>query len=122
MQHSVILLTGPSGSGKSSLGERIARNRGWVHISEDDLWVPHGHSDRPRTPQVHARVFRESVERIRDAVGKGQNVVFDFLVYEKPPDSILHYQGALEGSRIPHMTRVLKPSAEEILERQRVRG
>ncbi len=41
----VVILAGPSGSGKSHLAERL----GWTVLRLDDFYHPHHHSDLPRS-------------------------------------------------------------------------
>lgn len=119
----VILLIGPAGSGKTSLGRRIAEVDGWVHICEDDVWSEIGHPPHElRTPGGQALVHTKVGERIRRAYDDGLNVLLEFLVYENPPIRITHYQDFLSAQAIPFETRVIRPSLEKILERQSIRG
>ena len=119
----VILLVGPAGSGKTTLGSRIAENKGWVHISEDDVWNEIGHpSHALRTDAGQQVVHAKAEEKIMNAIDAGLNVVFDFLVYEDPPVRIHAYEEALRRRKVPFVTRVLRPPVDSILERQRARG
>jgi adenylate kinase family enzyme len=119
----VILLIGPSGSGKTSMGKRIARNKGWKHVSEDKVWDEIDHPPHTyRTPREQAIVFPLSVEHIMRWIKKGNNVVFEFLVFDNPPTPITWYQKALKKEKVKVITRVLRPSIEELLRRQKVRG
>src|SRR4030095_9733127 len=109
----VILLIGPAGSGKTSIGRQIAEHSRWVHVSEDDIWGEMGHpSHETRTEQgqqlVHARVH----ERICRSLDAGLNVVLEFLVYENPPIRLAEYQDFLWSRGVPFVTRVLRPSVE----------
>jgi len=118
----VILLVGPAGSGKTTLGSRIAENKGWVHISEDNIWNEIGHPPHAlRTDAGQQVVHARADEKIRNALDAGLNVVFDFLVYEDPPLRIDAYEDSLRRSGLPFVTRVLRPSVDSILERRRAR-
>ena len=114
---------GPAGAGKTSLGRRIARNPGWVHVSEDDIWGEIGHPSRePRTDAGQERVHALAHRYIEAELREGRRVVFDFLVYENPPRRLADYQAHLARRRIRFATRVLRPTVDAVLERQRARG
>ena len=119
----VILLIGPAGSGKTTLGRLVAENERWIHLSEDDLWTEIGHpSHLPRDGAGQDRVHAQVHQRIEASERDRRNVLFEFLVYEDPPFRIEDYQRFLANRGIPFVTRVLRPTVETILERQRVRG
>ncbi len=119
----VILLVGPAGSGKTAIGEHVAEHGGWVHVSEDDIWGEIGHpSHEPRTEAGQRLVHARARERMGKSLDAGLNVVFEFLVYENPPARISDYQDFLRSRGTRFVTRILRPSVESILERQRVRG
>jgi predicted kinase len=119
----VILLVGPAGSGKTTLGRRIAEHARWVHISEDDIWDESGHpAHEPRTEQGQQLVHTRVHEQIGRSLNAGLNVILEFLVYENPPLRLTEYQNFLLSHGIPFVTRVLRPSVACILDRQRARG
>lgn len=118
----VLLLIGPAGAGKTSLGRRIAQNAGWVHISEDDVWVETKQNHSHRTPEGRAVVEPRAVALITAALKDGKNVVFDFLVYQDPPVNLTAYQALLKEAGAPVVTRILRPTADAVLARKQQRG
>ena len=120
----VILIAGPAGSGKTSLAKRVAEVQGWVHISEDRVWdelkyPPHmGRSSDDKENKVQPR----ALEHIKAALRQGKSVVFEFIVYETPPQPILRYQTELRALGVPFVMKVLRPTVEQILDRKAARG
>jgi len=115
----VILLVGPGGAGKTSIGRRIAQEQGWCHIAEDTIWdeLPRDPFS-PRTDSEKAAVQRRVVELIQEHIRHNSNVAVDFILYETPPQPITYYQTELARLEIEVITRVLCPSVETIMERQ----
>jgi len=121
----VILLAGPGGAGKTSTAARIAQHPDWEHLSEDEYWV-RIKKGRPwgelRTPEEELLVQDEVVRRVIELVARKKNVVLEFILYEDPPRPLLNYQNALRLREIPSTTRILRPSADEVIRRMTIRG
>lgn len=119
----VLLLVGPGGAGKTSMGQRIGSEPGWCHIAEDKVW-----DELPRDPfsartdEEKSDVQRRVVQLISDRVSMGVSVVLDFILYEIPPQPILFYQAEITKLKVEVVTRVLCPRVEIILERQAARA
>lgn len=120
----VILLTGPSGAGKTSTAERIAQHPDWEQVSEDGYWVEikEGHPWERRTLEEERIVQDKVMRRVIELVAGKRNVVLEFLLYEDPPHPLLNYQSGLTSQGIPFTTRILSPSADEVLRRMKMRG
>ena len=119
----VILITGPAGSGKTSLAERIAQNENWIHVSEDLHWVEikKGHpTGEGRTPEEQRIVQPAVVLQIRDVLSKGNSVVLEFINYENPPRPLIYYHQELRKVNI--LVKVLCPSEKVIMARKKIRG
>ncbi|MFN5062686.1 MAG: AAA family ATPase [Pseudomonadota bacterium] len=122
-EQKVILVAGPAGSGKTSMGRRIGSEDGWFHLSEDRVW-----DELPRDPHT-ARTEAEKVivqakaiEYIKAELRKGRSVILEFIVYDNPPQPIAFYQAQLARLGVPVHIRVLRPAIDEILLRQDTRG
>ena len=121
----VLLLAGPGGAGKTSTAARIARHPDWEQVSEDDYWVKikEGHPwGELRTPKEERIVQDEVVRRVIELVAGKRNVVLEFIIYEDPPHPLLNYRNVLTSLGIPFITRILSPSADEVLRRMKMRG
>src|SRR5215216_2326798 len=119
----VLLIAGPAGSGKSTMGARIGRIEGWSHLSEDCVWnelprEPH----TARTEEEKAVVQQRTLGYVQMELRKGKSVVLEFIVYENPPQPILFYRSELEKCKAPVQIKVLRPSLQDILARQELRA
>lgn len=119
----VLLIAGPAGSGKTTMGERIGRVDGWTHISEDRVWNelprdPH----TMRTEEEKAVVQQRTLGYVQSELRKGKSVVLEFIVYDQPPQPIIFYRNELEKLKVPVHIKVLRPSLQDILARQEFRA
>ena len=120
-----ILITGPAGSGKTSLAERIAQNESWIHVSEDLHWVEikKGHpAGGDRTPEEQSIVQPAVVLQMRDLLSKGNSVVLEFINYENPPKPLIYYYEELGKVQCNILVKVLRPSEKVIMARKKIRG
>ena len=121
----VILITGPAGSGKTSLAERIAQNENWIHVSEDLHWVEikQGHpAGELRTPEEQRIVQPAVVLQIRELLSKGNSAVLEFINYENPPRPLIYYYEVLGKVQCNILVKVLRPSEKVIMARKKIRG
>lgn len=119
----VLLIAGPAGAGKTSMGRRVAESSDWYHLPEDRVWdqlprQPH----IPRTDEEKAIVQARALGYIEAQLKDGKSVVVDFIVYEDPPQPIIFYREALSQLGVPVHIKVLRPSVDELIRRQALRA
>lgn len=117
----ILLITGPAGSGKTTLAEFASKKLGWTKISEDDFWVKHSWSGI-RTDEQEATVQQEVINELLTIVDRNESVVLEFILYKKPPNPLSNYQDQLKKNGIRFKTVALKPSIESIKKRLIHRG
>jgi len=117
-----LLITGPAGSGKSTLGQYIAEQLGWTYISEDEYWINNGWGNGLRSPKREKTVQNQFRSVVMSEIHQGHGIVLEFILYKQPPNPLTAYQEMLSESSIKFGTLVLKPSVDEIMSRVVRRG
>lgn len=117
----VVLVTGPAGSGKTTLATHLADRLGWLAVGEDEYWVRHGWSGR-RTAEQEAALQEEVGRGVLAALARGQGVVLEFILYAPAPNPLTAYRRLLDEAGVGHATIVLAPPVDAILDRMRSRG
>jgi adenylate kinase family enzyme len=117
-----LLITGPTGSGKSTLGQHIAGRNGWVYLSEDDYWAKNGWRDELRGEEQEREIQQQVFGDLLSATKAGKSVVLEFILYKQSPNPLTAYQERLTEHAIKFGTIALRPSLDTILERVKERG
>ncbi len=126
MEGRALILTGACGSGKTTVAELLASKKGWVRVSEDEVWHEQfgrnrgafgSWEHRRKRHQVHHRVFAS----VREAVALGKAVVIDATVHESPPESFREYRTFFRRHHIAWRVCVLHPNLEVAIARDAAR-
>jgi deoxyadenosine/deoxycytidine kinase len=118
----VLLITGPMGSGKSSLAEYLSEQLGWDRLSEDAYWVENGWGSERRSPAQEQLVQRQVVLDLLAICGLGRSAVLEFILYSDPPNPLTAYEKALTDHFVAVDVVVMKPTVPTILRRIATRG
>jgi len=121
----IILISGPAGSGKTTMALRIAKEPTWRAISEDEAWIEikKGHPvGELRTEAEEAIVQKRTLDTIVATLADGSNAVLEFILYRNPPTPILFYKDELEKKGVEVIIRLLKPHPDVIWNRKVTRG
>ncbi len=117
----VLLITGPAASGKTTLAAVVAELPGWVRISEDDYWARHKWHGL-RTEEQETTVQKEVMQDLRKLVDQGQNVALEFILYKTPPNPLTKYIASLRKTNTTLNVVVLKPDLSTIVAQMHQRG
>ncbi|MBO7743356.1 AAA family ATPase [Paenibacillus sp. MWE-103] len=121
----LILISGPGGSGKTSLAKWIGDACGYTVVSEDDYWREFKANDPQnglRTLEEERIIQRRVAAEVRRLLIEGKQVVLEFILYCDPPRPLLAYREALKGTVSDLLVVLLRPSVDAILARKKRRG
>ncbi len=118
----VLIVIGPTGSGKTSLASYAAKKLGWHHIEEDDYWMKNGWRNQRRTVEHELIVQQQVSELLQKRHEAGEGVVLEFILYKHPPNPLTAYTEFLDKHSISYRVIALRPRFEEIIKRIEHRG
>lgn len=125
MKKNLILITGPSGGGKTALAEYISEKRGYIMVSEDIFWGEFTKDridyDGFRTEEEEVIIRAQVTEHINKLLEEDKDVVLEFILYCEPPRPLIAYTEAFE-TRANIIVAVLNPSADSVVTRKLKRG
>jgi len=118
----VLILTGPGGSGKTTIADLLVERRGFIKIDGDDLdtelfpnggqWFP---ENLEKLRQVQKKIFTE----VKKTFNNGKNnVVLDYIIFGNYLGFLEMFKGEF-GNRLE--IKVLFPTKEEIAKRDKER-
>jgi len=117
----VLLLTGPGGSGKSTIGELIAERCGFVYLDgdrEDTEFFPDGDQWLPEHSQLLGKAHEKILRKTRELVDQGKNVVIDYIIFGRYLEFIEMFRKEFGDD---FQIKVLFPSQSEIINRDKNR-
>jgi len=117
----ILLLTGPGGSGKTTISTLLAERGNFVYLDgdrEDTEFFPDGYQWLPEHSQLlkqaHEKIFRKT----KDLVDQGKSVVIDYIIFGRYMEFIKMFR---EEFGDDFQIKVLFPSQSEIVNRDRDR-
>lgn len=119
----VLILTGPGGSGKTTITDLLVERYGFIKIDGDELdseffpdggqWLP---ENVERLKKAHDKIFAEVIKSFD---GGRNNVVLDYIIFGDYTEFITMFKKEF-GNNLE--IKVLFPSEEEMVKRDRERS
>lgn len=118
----VLILTGPGGSGKTTMADLLVKRRGFVKVDGDKLdseFFPEGRhwltENSKKLKQAHDKIFTE----VKKAFDEGKNnVVLDYLIFGHYLEFFEKFKKEFGDSL---EIKVLFPTKEEMIKRDKER-
>jgi tRNA uridine 5-carbamoylmethylation protein Kti12 len=109
----ILLISGPCASGKTTLGNILASQYGYIHIDGDPVWNQLKQKDKDiHWNDIHADIMRRSIEYGHS------NVVITHLV---PPGVIPQYEVFYNKHDVSFDLIILLPPLETLIQRNKTR-
>lgn len=118
----VLILSGPGGSGKTTIADLLVEKYDFIKIDGDDLdteffpdgkqWLP---ENSDKLEQAHNKILSE-VKKIFNKSGK--NVVLDYIIFNNYLEFFKKFKAAFENNL---EIKILLPTKEEIIKRDEER-
>lgn len=113
----VLILTGPGGSGKSTIAQLIAKKYGYAYLDgdhEDTKFFPKGGQRLPKNDHLLEKSHHKILNKAKRLTKEGKSVVADYIIFGRYQDFIRMFQQEF-GNDLE--IKVLMPSEEEIVKR-----
>ena len=113
----ILLLTGPGGSGKTTIAERIAQKHDYIYLDgdhEDTEFFPQGGQRDPANAVLMTKAHKKILRLAKAHYDQGKNVVVDYIIFGQFREFIESFRGEFGED---FTVKVLFPSQEECIRR-----
>jgi len=117
MKRKVLLLTGPGGSGKTTIAELLVKKCGFVFLDGDNLdteFFPHGDQWLPENTEKLALAHDKILRKARELFDASHSVVVDYIIFGRYMEFIEKFRKEFGND---FEIKVLFPSEEENIKR-----
>ncbi len=117
----VTLITGPGGSGKSTIADLLAQKTGVVWLDGDDMdteFFPHGGQWDNENSALLAKAHNKILEITQKLFSEGKSVIVDYIIFGRFEDYFSKFKQAF-GDDLD--IKILLPRKEVIIARNNAR-
>lgn len=117
----VLILTGPGGSGKTTIGKMLEEQHGYAYLDgdrEDTAFFPNGRQWLPEHAESLSKAHEKILRAAKELHDRGKNVVVDYIIFGRYLEFFEMFRKQFNGDlRI----KVLMPSKTAMMKRDRER-
>lgn len=114
---SVLILTGPGGAGKSTIGQLLEEKYGFAYLDadrEDTEFFPEGGQWLPENRELLAKAHEKILQKTKEIALQGKNVAVDYIIFGQ----YLRFIDLFKQEFGPNLyVKVLMPSRDALIKR-----
>jgi len=117
----VLLITGPGGSGKTTVSEMLSQRSGFEYLDGDNVdteFFPDGDQWLPENAEKLKMAHKKILMKTRELVDQGKSAVVDYIIFGRYPEFVESFKKEFGGD---FQIKVLFPSRDELVKRDRNR-
>ncbi len=121
MSNQVLILTGPAGSGKTTIAELLVKNKNFVMLdgdNEDTAFFPNGGQWLPENSKKLSKAHDKILKKAKQLFESGNNVVVDYIIFDRFLEFFNKFKTGFKNNL---KIKILFPSQDVMIKRDKER-